>query len=500
MPQPPPPTPVPLARRVPWALVPLALALLYAGVHAFVGRRPTLEAMVPEDAFVVWRYRDLEAYDLANAAPAAAGPTHPASEVLGVELNVPGLPGVARDRTVVEATMWREALTDARFFVLPVQDGGALARRFADPDLPERHARHLEVMGPWAAAGADRRAVRAAGHGAGPLPPLEEGALWTASADWGKLVEHALRAALTGAQPYADAVLALGARFPTRRPTAAPGAFETTAEGGRVPFVHDAWTRVTVTAWPDRVRATLVPAAASELTPLLARLAVADPAASPAAPAAPDDAEAWLSMRGPEARKATALALWYAGLAWPEPALRDGFAALHLDAPGSLTLVAMPSPGLLPTWTILLAGERGAVPDLAAFGLPAPADEGVVDLPASVGRLFHPFGPVAGRGEVLRRPLPGAARDRVVVGAGPGAETIVARATASMPDAAPSSKGTIAVGGLKATAARRVLGRAVERGGLFGTLTDADLAVSLSTDGAALVLDVRRADASARPK
>ncbi len=27
----------------------------------------------------------------------------------------------------------------------------------------------------------------------------------------------------------------------------------------------------------------------------------------------------------------------------------------------------MPSPGLLPTWTILLAGERGAVPDLAVL-------------------------------------------------------------------------------------------------------------------------------------
>ena len=60
--------PVPTAptrarRRVPFAALPLVLGLAYVAVYGAIASKPSLEAMVPPDAVLVWRYRDLAAYD-----------------------------------------------------------------------------------------------------------------------------------------------------------------------------------------------------------------------------------------------------------------------------------------------------------------------------------------------------------------------------------------------------------------------------------------------------
>src|SRR5262245_11342857 len=176
-------------------LLPFALALVYAALHGFVAHKPSLEAMVPDDAFVVWRYRDVAAYDAAHAAPPGPSGEVPAaaSAVLSVALNVPELPGVARNRTRLEAWLAPTARVDARFFVLPVDDADRLMDRFRDPDLRERHARHVVVHGDWAAASWDQRAARTAGLSKGTLPPLDDGALWSVTADWPRLVDYAVQ-------------------------------------------------------------------------------------------------------------------------------------------------------------------------------------------------------------------------------------------------------------------------------------------------------------------
>ncbi|MFO0931675.1 MAG: hypothetical protein U1E39_03090 [Planctomycetota bacterium] len=135
-------------RRWPLALVPVLLGLAYVGVDALLARSPSLEAMVPDDAIVVWRYRDLDAFDAAHAAPPGSNQVK-ASEELGAQVNLPGLPGIARDRPLLEVTLDPTRRVDARYFVLPVADGGAVRTAFADPDLLERHARHVVVHGAW---------------------------------------------------------------------------------------------------------------------------------------------------------------------------------------------------------------------------------------------------------------------------------------------------------------------------------------------------------------
>src|SRR5262249_17830272 len=136
-------------------LVPIAIALLYAAVYGFLRHRPSLAAMVPPDPILVWHYRDLSAYDTAHAAPVVEGqpPVAAASAVVGAEINLPTLPGIARDRSVLEILLDPALRWDPKYFVLPVADAGKVESTFRDPDLAERHARHVKVHGDWAAAG-----------------------------------------------------------------------------------------------------------------------------------------------------------------------------------------------------------------------------------------------------------------------------------------------------------------------------------------------------------
>lgn len=493
-------------RRLPLALVPLLLGLAYVGVGALVARSPSLEAMVPGDAILVWRYRDLEAYDAAHAAPEGSNQVK-ASEELGAQVNLPGLPGIARDRPLVEATLDPTRRVDARYFVLPVADGGAVRKAFADPELLERHARHVVVHGAWAAAAWDHRVALDAGRGGGTLPPLPPDAQWSVTADWRRLVDAAVLPWVAERPPYAGLLAALGFR-PQSLTTAPDGGAGGGAEGtvakveaGRVPFVREAWTRVTLVAWEDRVEATLVPAAESELVPLL-RAHATDTAPLAETPEPPADAAAWIRCPDARSRKILTLALWYAGVAWPEAVSKDGFAALRLDASGpgeAWTVAAVPSPGLLPAWTLTWAGRGSAAPAFAAFGLPVPAVGTTSLLARGLAALRAPFGGEPAEAEVAR--FPAAAGEVEVLVAGGGAEPIArryaaeVRTTPSGGGRAAGARRPVVTAFLKALDAQRILGPAVEVGGLLGPVAGSDLDVTLSATEGALVLEVRRASA-----
>ncbi len=494
-------------RRWPLALVPVLLGLAYVGVDALLARSPSLEAMVPDDAILVWRYRDLDAFDAAHAPPEGSNQVR-ASEELGAQVNLPGLPGIAEHRPLLEVTLDPTRRVDARFFVLPVADAGAVRKAFADPDLVERHARHVVVHGAWAAAAWDHRAALDAGRGRGGLPPLPEGARWSVTADWRRLVDAAVLPWVAERAPYAGVLAALGFR-PQSLTTGPDGGADGTGggtgggtvakvEAGRVPFVREAWTRVTLVAWEDRVEATLVPAPESELVPLL-RAHAADTTPLADTPEPPADAAAWIRCPDARSRKILALALWYAGVAWPEAVLKDGFAALRLDANGAgeaWTLAAVPSPGLLPAWTLTWAGRGASAPAFAAFGLPVPEVGTTSPLARGLAALRAPFGGEPAAADVAR--FPAAAGDVEVLVAGGGAEPLArryaaeVRSTAMVGARAAGAPRPIVTGYLKAFDAQRLLGSAVAPGGLLASVAGGDLEVTLTTADGALVLSLRR--------
>ena len=490
-------------RRWPLALVPVLLGLAYVAGDALLARSPSLEAMVPDDAILVWRYRDLDAFDAAHAPPEGSNQVR-ASEELGAQVNLPGLPGIAADRPLLEATLDPTRRVDARYFVLPVADAGAVRKAFADPDLVERHARHVVVHGAWAAAAWDHRAALDAGRGRGALPPLPDGARWSVTADWRRLVDAAVLPWVAERPPYAGLLAALGFR-PQSLTTAPDGGADGTVggtvakvEAGRVPFVREAWTRVTLVAWEDRVEATLVPAPESELVPLL-RAHAADTSPLAETPEPPADAAAWIRCPDARSRKILALALWYAGVAWPEAVSRDGFAALRLDAAGpgeAWTLAAVPSPGLLPAWTLTWAGRGAAAPAFAAFGLPVPEVGTTSPLARGLAALRAPFGGEPAAAEVAR--FAAAAGDLEVLVGGGGAEPLARRYAAEVRSTAvggaraAGAPRPIVTGYLKALDAQRLLGPAVEPGGLLASVAGGDLEVTLTTADGALVLSLRR--------
>jgi hypothetical protein len=478
-----------LLRRT-WPLIPLALALLYVAVYGFLARRPSLEAMVPDDAFVTWRYRDLAAYDAAHATLLDDKPAAPQSAVLGAELNVPGLPGVSRERPLLEAWLKPEGRVDVSYFVLPVDDASALMRKFRDPDLKERHARHVRVHGDWAAAGWDQREVLHAGFGSGTMPPDDAKALWSVTADWPRLVDFALQPTVASEEPWSGLLAGLGFRPASAKAVEDAPDPTVAVEAGRVPLVRDAWRRVSVTAFSDRVVATLEPSSTSDLGPVLAAIARGEGGATrPEVFVAPADAEAWIRTPGGEARRALALALAYAGVRWPEAVAKDRFAAVA--GAGPLLAAATPTPSAVPGWTILLAGTPTAVPDLAGFGLPPLPAEGRADLPPNAGPLLAPYGGEAARGEVASRAVRLGSDGDSIVAIGAGAEGLVGRFSAEARRV--PMEPVIADAFLAKFPAQRLLGRALRPGGFLATVAESDLAITLRTDGTRLIVEIQRA-------
>jgi len=470
---------------------PLALAAAYALAYRFVGDRPTLDAMVPDDAVLVWRFRDAAAYDALRTPPETPGASYAAaSRALGAEINLPELPGIDRSRPLLEVKLDPARRVDPRYWVLPVADASAVARAFRDPDLAERHAKRVDVHGDWAAASTDFYAAKRAGHGSRTLPPARGERWMVVAPDWTAFVDAMLRPSEAGEAPTTGILAALGFDVARARRVETPDGVAFQVPGGRVPFVRVGWSAVTVYGFDDRVRAELVAAAPDLLAALAAAKAGPEGDASPA----PERVEASIEV-APRGRRAVALALGYAGLPWPPLSVRDGFAALRLDPPAPLSAWAEMIPGAFPGWVLVLRAPKGFLPDLAAFDLPLP-EAGTSTPLAAAPSITMPYGPVAGPAEVARR---AAADGSEVVAIGPAASALAERraaepaASAARPAARDGGHVLLARFRLSASAATRVLGRAIGRGGILSPLQGAEIEGELTTDGKTVVLEARRA-------
>ncbi len=461
--------------------------------------------MLPPDTVLLWRFKDLAAYDLHETPTAVEGVGTPvaASRVLGAEVNLPNLPGIDPARPLLDATLDSATRADARLLVLPVADRSAVERAFSDPELLERHARHVEVHGDWAAAGWDLLAVRRAGRGGGPWPK-ERGEEWCAHAEWPGFVDHCLRPE-QATQPTVAAVLAaFGYDVSSgHSERAEDGTERWVVDAGRVPWVRDAWKTVTVWGFTDRVRAELVPAAETELVPALSSAVPSPPDADLVAAVAPQ-ADARLRLRGAQGRKILALALWYAGVPWPKEAYRNGFAALRWDAPGGIEVVAERARTELPFWNLAWLGRKEALPDPQAFGLPAIDVGAAADLQAGAAKLTAAFGGTAPAGTYARRAF-GAGDGVEVHAVGSQGKALAERIAASgvdgdaakwpdppPPDGPGGKSVLLASFRLSWQASQFLLGRAVSQNGILSPLQGGSVEGTLSTDGVRLILDARR--------
>lgn len=461
-----------------WALLPLALALVYAGVRAIVGQHPSLEAMVPSDAIVVWRWKDFATFDAAGLdAPEPGRTVATPSASLGSDLNIPGLPGVDRNRELVRALLPPDGRSEPWLVVLPVANGAKMRATFRDPNLKERHARHLEIHGAWAASCSDRLVARDAGTFSGRLA-APEGEDWSVSAEWPAFVDFVVRPEQASNEPFSSGLAALGFDPQSAEETAGPGGErQMTVKAGRVPLVRDAWTRVTLRSFPGRVTLDLEPSeGAKELRQALASLE-ANPDDDREA-TMPSPVEASLHLRGVQGRRVLVYATGYAGLKWPAASAANEFKPLRLSEKGGLTLWAELADGPAPAWMIGLAGPKAAFPDLATLGPLSPADAQPAAYSAGGATLTTLYGSPAEPTTFL--PVPTAAdADWLVTAIGPRADmaraALVATTTThartsptDTPDRIELATFTVA----KVAFQRLVGSSALGPKGLFATLAD----------------------------
>jgi hypothetical protein len=463
-----------------WPLLPLAAGILYAVAWPLVRRDPALSDLVPADAIATERFKDLATFDRVKTGSLTAPGTAAPSAVVGASVNLPGLAGIDRHRPLVGALLAPEHRFASTLWILPVAREDVVTKTFSDPDLEERHAGWLEVRGEHALVGVDRAAVRLAA-GRGGAWPEERGEDFARAADWPRLVDHAVR---NGRDPPYRAILeAIGVDVER----ALPRAGEPIAEAvswGRLPRVRDAWTKVSLHGWADRVRVEAVATPDGELARALEAARTAPEEGLPPAPP-PFVTGPTLRVFGAAASRALVLALRDAGVRFPETASLD-----DVTAGAPLSAWADPSGE---AWTLVFAGR--ALPSPATFGLPDAGAGPAAPYESGRAPLTAPSGGGGPAGAVARRTVDGLS----VLAIGPEADSSAAKAASALDGAAtgetpspPKGSRVLAEARLPAKEAARLLGEAIGPGGLLLPLAGGDVTVVVSTDGKAVVLDLER--------
>ena len=492
------PRPPTVPRAWIWILAPLALGLLYAAVFPLFAPEPTLANVVPGDAVMTHRFKDLAAMD-------AGSFRHPddsnrPSAVEAERRNLGGLPGVDPTRPVHLVLLRREQRPDPTLWILPVADADALRDRFDDASffLEKgfiRHAQHLAVRGGWAGVAGDRDAVRRLGEGG--LTARDLGEDHVVAVDVPELIRFMLAA--PSDRPWRQILGALGfAPDVTGAAEEVQGAAILLAD--RVLRVHDTWRTARLWSWLEagRIRLDLEPTAG---TVLAARLASVGPDAATGVPTAPPRAQAWIRVADGARRAALAWALYGAGIAFPA-ALATGedrpLGAWGEAEGAGLLLWAAPSTGIGYAWTLGLAAP-GALPPLTPFHPAVPVEIGDAEaaegeLPLTLADLQLDRSPPAGT--ILRRRV--GDLDLVALGAAAEEtwrrfETWQARQETRRTHlpAPPAGWHVVATFGLAEARARTLLGNELKRGGLLTALAGGDLEGRVLTDGTTLRLEAQ---------
>jgi hypothetical protein len=485
------------SRRPPaalWILAPLVLALLYAVAHPLFARTPDPSNVVPEEAVLAHRFRDLATVDRAFGWYGRPDPARWSGRIadrIGALRNVPGLVGVDRSAPFHWVLLPREGRPDPTMAIFTLADEDAFRAAFEDPRTLElghvRQAQHMEVRGRYAAVAWDGEAARRIGTGG--LSIEDRGEDHALVADVPATLRHALHA--PAEDPWRAMLAALGyAADGPRVVTAGDAPIGLGVSAGRVPRVMNAWS--TLRAWffdrEGRVTVEVRPADAG----IREALEAVPAAAGWQPPGVPPRAKAWLWIPSIASRTAVARVLHGAGVDLPE--------ALRAPAPGAaepsgLFLWAEIAVEAVHAWTIGVAGPRGSVPDLSPWIAGWPGGEEGIDLPPGAA-------PLVVYDAASKRPVPAAhaVLRRVdsldLAAVGPEATTLLPTFSAGTALAVPAPPAAgwrlVAAFHLDEPRAQKVLRQELDPHGLLAALGGGAIDGAAWTDGTTLRVDLRR--------
>jgi len=483
-------------RRLPpafWILLPACFAALYALLHGLFAPDPRLERMAPGDAMVMYRFKDLDAYDALSLGPRAPGGPTPRERMAALR-NLPDLEGVSRQRPVHEIWLPLPPLRDETMVVLPVEDARALQAHFDDVGRIEkgqmRHAQRLVLRGPWAAVGAHVESLRRIGEGGLVCAPDGEDLAIAARVD--SLVAFALQRAQE--PPWRRILETLGVDVEgTRVVTDEEGRRLEAPRAQRLNRIVAGWETARLWLWAGerRLRLELVPRPGGPIEPLLRAAFDAPAEEASRAPPVPSATSAHLLAESGAARVLLARCLFHAGVRYVEEAPEDlggetpllgGLGDAAEAARGPLLVFAPSSGGANAGWLVAVVAEAGGLPDLSALLPGAPSAPGMAPLAEGAAPILL----AAPRGEPLPSPAGEIVRERIEGGRAPleaiafgprAAEAIQAARQEALKREAPAAPAMregwrrVATFSLAEPRAANLLGGALEPGGLLYVLS-----------------------------
>jgi hypothetical protein len=500
-----------------WILSPLVLAGLYALLHGLFAPVPDLEDLAPEDAMVVFRFKDLDAYDALSLGPRAPGGPTPRERMAALR-NLPALEGVSRKAPVHEVWLPLPPLRDETMVILPIEDADALQAHFDDVGRIEkgqmRHAQRLVRHGPFAAIGAHLDALRRVGEGGLTCPPDGEDLAIAVRLD--ALAAFALQRAADA--PWRGILETLGLDLAGMRMYAAGAERQLEApRAERLRRIVDAWETARFWAWTAerRIRLELTLRAGSPVEPLLRAAHDAPAEEAGRAPRPPVGADAHLLAESGAARRLLASALFHGGVPFleepeekpaegpaDETSLLGGLGDPAEAGKGPLLAFTTPSGRGGTGWLLCLVAEEGALPDLSAFLAGIPEDAGSAPLPEGAVPLLLAAPRADGRpspaGEIARESIEGGRAPLEALALGPGAAEAIreARLEALKGEAPPPPETRpgwrrVATFSLSEPRAANLMREAMEPGGLLAVFRGGSLSGEVWTDGRVLRIEAR---------
>ncbi len=490
---------------------PLVVGVLYFFTHSWLATGPSLERMAPPGAVLVHRYKNLAVLDRDHLF--SLPPEIPSwSAFIALENNVPGLPGVDPKRPIFEIKSAPRIRGDNTTMVFPLESPDDFRKAFLDPGLLARgrirRAKQVHIHGNYGAIGPTKDIV--ARVGTGSLSCESRGEDHAIAADIEGLVGLAL--AEGRKEPWVGVLDALGVDARKRENLEIvvdpnTGEQQVRFKGtARLARIAHGWQTGRMWTWTEEGRIEIeLESRPGAIRDALRRATVqVDDSRAPVS-GVPEfgDAHIWVQVPGARERVAILRVLPALGVALPPSVFADdALTAAWSDTSvvGELLLLGGKTIGHPYATTLAWLANKGVLPDLGAFFDRAPeiGEQRVVaegEFPITVlDPAPHRRAPA---GVFLRRAVGGQELGAVGASALGFADRIAAglpSSTSAFPVALPPEYTRLAAFGLERNAARRLLGAALARGGLFSALAEGHVFGIVSTDGVRLRLDLRAVD------